>query len=266
MHAGDRRRRSLVLRNPGRPWILERRSGLRRNGRTDRLVYGHWSLCFHRHRLSARPDARNLDRRDGRKRSAHGRMLPAGERTDERASPTNSRTNSRTSRRESLAASFGEQPAAPTLFVSRVACLHVDSLFTRFVSLPSQPAPGRHAAYDPPPTTRRHRRLPAAQSAPRSPTRPTRRPSARFLLLRRGRAVRSLARSLPAELSRVYTDRPDRAASCDSRIRFDFDRRSLVLLQCYRDPDFARESSGSLFTGPPALRASRIRGSLVEGE
>lgn len=32
-----------------------------------------------------------------------------------------------------LPASFGgEQPAAPTLFVSRVACLHVDSLFTRF--------------------------------------------------------------------------------------------------------------------------------------
>lgn len=32
-----------------------------------------------------------------------------------------------------LLASFGgEQPAAPTLFVSRVACLHVDSLFTRF--------------------------------------------------------------------------------------------------------------------------------------
>lgn len=32
-----------------------------------------------------------------------------------------------------LVASFGgEQPAAPTLFVSRVACLHVDSLFTRF--------------------------------------------------------------------------------------------------------------------------------------
>jgi len=50
-----------------------------------------------------------------------------------------------------LPASFGgEQPAAPTLFVSRVACLHVDSLFTRFPP-PPEPrwfaAPSPHAAW-----------------------------------------------------------------------------------------------------------------------
>ena len=86
------------------------------------------------------------------------------ERTNER---TNERTSERTNERtgESLAASFSEQPAAPTLFVSRVACLHVDSLFTRFVSPPLYPPPPnrlRSATHHPPPPPPSSRHCPPA--------------------------------------------------------------------------------------------------------
>lgn len=53
---------------------------------------------------------------------------------------TNVYAKESTSELASKRASLGEQPAAPTLFVSRVACLHVDSVFTRFVRLSSPPA------------------------------------------------------------------------------------------------------------------------------
>lgn len=60
------------------------------------------------------------------------------ERIEERIRKTETRASERAKAR-SEARSANAQPAAPTLFVSRVACLHVDSVFTRFVLYTSPP-------------------------------------------------------------------------------------------------------------------------------